>query len=678
MSLYTETESTFYVLIYYHHDGDDASLHGWWFGPDTMEFGTEHNWAFNPEESGTPPLSGWHVPWNGPVDPAFKVTEVEEVPMDIVRMNRSFPPPPPLEVPLCCQDPVHVPTDGAPLPPERTLPITAAASALRNDLSAEQAREVIKDQAQMISAAVKQLSSGKNLADLVFGIDTKMIPREPPSDEFIAKLAEERKCPAVLPRNFSREWAGSGDGEEGAQQTCGLKGNSKSHGQFSNHAVMPLPFLSITKQPKVTVLEEAVRRLESGEAFADEMFGRHMSDKWSDEAETNFTQGSAEAQPEAAAEPPADAPAAAPADAAAVTGKNESQPAVGAVDKAEGWEMGFEIPLSELGEGGVWSFTFICSPCGLPLSGARAVANEVATAANTAAEKARRWKDAEIAEDRAKKEAEQAKKDVEKMTVQAAKEEAEKAIEQAADEEAREAKEEASKEAETAQGEAKAKATKVAAAKKKLEELKGQVPKEAKDAADKALHNAVEHAQMKEEKVHEARFALEDLGSEAPPEVKEAAEEALSKAEEEADAAKTEVEEARHTLDAMKTTVTPEQRDAAEKELAQAEEEAKQADDKAKDAAKKAGDIKLTSHDPAADNVLYTDSKVKEDKGGAVVMGSEPQTDTEKDLQEQLSALQSKLTGLERLQIKDKLDDELKEKASLRQADVEPRSAAIP
>ena len=93
-----------------------------------------------------------------------------------------------------------------------------------------------------------------------------MIPREPPSDEFIAKLAEERKCPAVLPRNFSREWAGSGDGEEGAQQTCGLKGNSKSHGQFSNHAVMPLPFLSITKQPKVTVLEEAVRRLESGEA----------------------------------------------------------------------------------------------------------------------------------------------------------------------------------------------------------------------------------------------------------------------------------------------------------------------------------------------------------------------------------------------------------------------------
>ena len=40
------------VLIYYHHDGDDASLHGWWFGPDTMEFGTEHNWAFNPEDSG--------------------------------------------------------------------------------------------------------------------------------------------------------------------------------------------------------------------------------------------------------------------------------------------------------------------------------------------------------------------------------------------------------------------------------------------------------------------------------------------------------------------------------------------------------------------------------------------------------------------------------------------------
>ena len=103
------------VLIYYHHDGDDASLHGWWFGPDTMEFGTSQNWAFNSEawsfedghvevkntttvlavariaaftargfeadgslrlqDSVTPPLSGWHVPWNGPVDPAFKLTE---------------------------------------------------------------------------------------------------------------------------------------------------------------------------------------------------------------------------------------------------------------------------------------------------------------------------------------------------------------------------------------------------------------------------------------------------------------------------------------------------------------------------------------------------------------------------------------------------------------------------
>lgn len=183
---------------------------------------------------------------------------------------------------------------------------------------------------------------------------------------------------------------------------------------------------------------------------------------------------------------------------------------------------------------------------------------------------------------------------------------------------------------------------------------------------------------MKEEKVHEARFALEDLGAEAPPEVKEAAEEALSKAEEEADAAKTEVEEAQHTLDAMKNTVTPEQRQAAEKELEQAQEEAKQAEAKAKDAAKKAGDIKLTSHDPASDNVLYTDSQVKEEKGGAVVMGSEPQTDTEKDLQEQLAALQSKLTGMERLQVKDKLDDQLKDNlsASLSQADSELAASA--
>jgi len=558
-----------HVFIYYHHDGDDASLHGWWFGPDTMEFGTSQNWAFNPEDSVTPPLSGWHVPWNGPVDPAFKLTEAAEEAMSIVK-NHSMPPEEHIE------EPMQVPTDGDPLPPEPTPPISerpehanlVPPSAFNKDLNPEQAREVIQDQAKMIAAAVKQLSSGKDLADLVFGIDTKIIPHEPPSDEFIARLAKDPK--------------------------------------LAKKALEKL----------VTVLSEANRRLESGEAFADEIFGRHM-DKWSAEAEPNVTEVSAVASTTSTTGAPSD-----------------TEPPI---------ENSAAAPLLK-------------------------TVDKVATAANAAAEKARKWKAAEIAEAQAQHEAEQAKKEVEKMTVQAAKEEAEKAIEQAADEEAREAKQEATKEAESAEGEAKDKATKVVAAKQKLEELKGQVPKEAKDAADKALHTAEEHAQMKEEKVHEARFALEDLGGEAPPEVKEAAEEALSKAEEEADAAKTEVEEAKHTLDAMKNTVTPEQRQAAEKELEQAQEEAKQAEAKAKDAAKKAGDIKLTSHDPASDNVLYTDSQVKEEKGGAVVMGSEPQTDTEKDLQEQLAALQSKLTGMERLQVKDKLDDQLKD-ASLSQAD---------
>ncbi|CAE7746502.1 unnamed protein product [Symbiodinium sp. KB8] len=567
-----------HVLIYYHHDGDDASLHGWWFGPDTMEFGTSQNWAFNSEDSVTPPLSGWHVPWNGPVDPAFKLTEAAEEAMSIVK-NHSTPPEEHIE------EPMQVPTDGDPLPPEPTPPVSERPEhanlvppSANKDLNPEQAREVIQDQAKMIAAAVKQLSSGKDLADLVFGIDTKIIPHEPPSDEFIARLAQDPK--------------------------------------LAKKALEKL----------VTVLSEANRRLESGEAFADEIFGRHM-DKWSAEAEPNVTEVSAIASTTSTTVAPS----------------------------------GTEPPIE--------------NSAAAPLL---KTVDKVATAANAAAEKARKWKAAEIAEAQAQHEAEQAKKEVETMTVQAAKEEAEKAIEQAADEEAREAKQEATKEAESAEGEAKDKATKVAAAKQKLEELKGQVPKEAKDAADKALHTAEEHVQMKEEKVHEARFALEDLGAEAPPEVKEAAEEALSKAEEEADAAKTEVEEAQHTLDAMKNTVTPEQRQAAEKELEQAQEEAKQAEAKAKDAAKKAGDIKLTSHDPASDNVLYTDSQVKEEKGGAVVMGSEPQTDTEKDLQEQLAALQSKLTGMERLQVKDKLDDQLKDNlsASLSQADSELAASA--
>lgn len=67
-----------------------------------------------------------------------------------------------------------------------------------------------------------------------------------------------------------------------------------------------------------------------------------------------------------------------------------------------------------------------------PVDGSAAVpllkeVDEVAAAANEAAEKARLWKAAEIAERNAKQAAEEAKKRVEKVTVAAAQEEAEKA-----------------------------------------------------------------------------------------------------------------------------------------------------------------------------------------------------------------------------------------------------------
>merc|ERR1719428_786367 len=60
------------VLIYFWDDRDGPNFGGWWFGP---KVGGDQVWAYNPNKaSPTPPGQGWKVPYDGPVDPTFAVT----------------------------------------------------------------------------------------------------------------------------------------------------------------------------------------------------------------------------------------------------------------------------------------------------------------------------------------------------------------------------------------------------------------------------------------------------------------------------------------------------------------------------------------------------------------------------------------------------------------------------
>mmetsp|Transcript_33066 Transcript_33066/g.53190 ORF Transcript_33066/g.53190 Transcript_33066/m.53190 type:complete len:982 (+) Transcript_33066:82-3027(+) len=68
----TEQSNGSDVLIYYWNDPKSLSFCGWWIGP---QVGGEQVWAFQPSRViATCPTSGWKVPYDGPVDPAFLVS----------------------------------------------------------------------------------------------------------------------------------------------------------------------------------------------------------------------------------------------------------------------------------------------------------------------------------------------------------------------------------------------------------------------------------------------------------------------------------------------------------------------------------------------------------------------------------------------------------------------------
>lgn len=70
----SDQSSAVTVLIYYWDDRDGKSFHGWWFGP---KVGGDQVWAYNSDVNKTaslPPVDGWHVPWDGPLDTKLRLT----------------------------------------------------------------------------------------------------------------------------------------------------------------------------------------------------------------------------------------------------------------------------------------------------------------------------------------------------------------------------------------------------------------------------------------------------------------------------------------------------------------------------------------------------------------------------------------------------------------------------
>merc|ERR1712083_535572 len=59
------------VLIYFWDERDGPSFSGWWFGP---KVGGDQVWAYNGDKAATaPPVGGWKVPWDGPVDQKLRL-----------------------------------------------------------------------------------------------------------------------------------------------------------------------------------------------------------------------------------------------------------------------------------------------------------------------------------------------------------------------------------------------------------------------------------------------------------------------------------------------------------------------------------------------------------------------------------------------------------------------------
>merc|ERR1712151_854350 len=59
------------VMLYFWDQRDGPNFCGWWFGP---KVGGDQVWAYhNNKDAQTPPLTGWKVPYDGPVDPSLQL-----------------------------------------------------------------------------------------------------------------------------------------------------------------------------------------------------------------------------------------------------------------------------------------------------------------------------------------------------------------------------------------------------------------------------------------------------------------------------------------------------------------------------------------------------------------------------------------------------------------------------
>merc|ERR1712217_479933 len=67
----TELFNDLDVMIYFWDDREGADLAGWWFAPSVD---ADEVWAHNPDDNGDdPPVTGWRVPHDGPIDPELTV-----------------------------------------------------------------------------------------------------------------------------------------------------------------------------------------------------------------------------------------------------------------------------------------------------------------------------------------------------------------------------------------------------------------------------------------------------------------------------------------------------------------------------------------------------------------------------------------------------------------------------
>jgi len=65
------------VMIYFWDERDGPGFTGWWFGP---KVGGDQVWAYHPDKDPVPPPSGWKVPYDGPVDNTFLLTQSQAAP----------------------------------------------------------------------------------------------------------------------------------------------------------------------------------------------------------------------------------------------------------------------------------------------------------------------------------------------------------------------------------------------------------------------------------------------------------------------------------------------------------------------------------------------------------------------------------------------------------------------